>query len=71
MDLDTYIRSSGKTEAEIAKAADCSQSSVNKVRNGVGNPTFDLLRRISSATDGAFSPADFVPECSITTGDAA
>ncbi|MDR3464189.1 MAG: helix-turn-helix domain-containing protein [Beijerinckiaceae bacterium] len=61
MDLDAYIRSSDATEADIARHAGCSQSSVNKVRNGVGNPTFDLLRRISEATGGAFTPADFQP----------
>lgn len=61
MKLDVYIRSSDATEASIAERAGCSQSTVNKVRNGLGNPTFDLLRRISAATDGAFLPADFEP----------
>ena len=59
MKLDTYILENDVTEAELARAASCSQSAVNKVRNGVGNPTFDLLRRISEATGGMFQPADF------------
>lgn len=61
MKLDEYIRSNQVTEAALADAADCSQSTVNKVRNGLGNPTFDLLRRISEATGGAFTPSDFDP----------
>jgi transcriptional regulator with XRE-family HTH domain len=61
MKLDAYIRSTDATEASIAALADCSQSTVNKVRNGLTNPTFDLLCRISTATGGAFQPADFEP----------
>lgn len=61
MKLDDYIRSNQVTEASLAELAECSQSTVNKVRNGLGNPTFDLLRRISEATKGAFTPADFEP----------
>jgi transcriptional regulator with XRE-family HTH domain len=61
MKLDDYIKQSGKTEERIAALSGCSQSTVNKVRNGVGNPTFDVLRRISKATDGAFMPGDFEP----------
>lgn len=62
MKLDSYIVEHGLTEAIIAARAECSQSAVNKVRNGVGNPTFDLLRRISMATDWAFEPNDFLPD---------
>ena len=61
MKLDTYIRSHDVTEAEIARRAECSQGTVNKIRNGLGNPTFDLLRRISEATDGQFTPGEFEP----------
>jgi transcriptional regulator with XRE-family HTH domain len=60
MKLDDYIRQNDVTEAEIARRAGCSQSTVNKVRNGVGNPTISLLNRISEATGGAFTPSDFV-----------
>lgn len=61
MKLDDYISKTGVTEAAIAAAAGCSQSTVNKIRNGVGNPTFGLLARISEATCGAFKPSDFTP----------
>lgn len=61
MKLDVYIRSHDVTEAEIARRAGCSQATVNRVRNGIGNPTFDLLRRISEATNGAFTPGEFEP----------
>lgn len=61
MTLDDYITETGTTEAEIAAVAGCSQSTINKVRNGVGNPTFGLLKRISAATGGVFQPGDFTP----------
>lgn len=61
MKLDAYIRLTGETEEEIARKAHCTQSTVNKVRNGKINPTHDLLRRISAATEGAFTPNDFEP----------
>lgn len=71
MTLDEYIRSTGTTEAAIAAAAGCSQGSVNKVRNGIINPTFDLLRRISEATGGQFKPGDFEPKSSAPRVEAA
>jgi transcriptional regulator with XRE-family HTH domain len=72
MTLDSFITKHGMTEAEIASKAGCSQSTINKVRNGVGNPTFDLLMRISRATGGKFQVSDFVKkERSPVTGDAA
>ena len=61
MKLDAYITQNRLTECEVARRASCSQSTINKVRNGIGNPTFDLLRRISEATGGEFQPADFTP----------
>ena len=71
MKLDEYIRTNDVTEAEIAARASCSQGTVNKIRNGVGNPTFDLLQRISEATGGAFTPNDFLPSVSARDGAAA
>lgn len=70
MKLDAYIRSNDVTEMKIAELAGCSQSTVNKVRNGLGNPTFALLIRISKATNGEFQPADFEPK-SAQAGEAA
>ena len=60
MKLDTYIKSKGETEVAIAQRARCSQSAVNKVRRGAGNPSLGLLRRIYEATDGAVTPNDFL-----------
>lgn len=58
MKLDLYIRLSGKTEAQIAKKAKTTQATVNRVRNGIGNWTIDLLQRICAATDGAVTLED-------------
>ena len=61
MKLDAYIRTNNVTEVELAEKAGCSQPAINRVRNNQGNPTFDLLRRISRATGGVFTPSDFDP----------
>ncbi len=61
MKLDRYLVEHDVTEAALAELAGCSQSTVNKIRRGVGNPTFDLLLRISRATNGRFHPGDFEP----------
>lgn len=67
MKLDAYIRTHDVTEAKLAEKARCSQGTINKVRNGLGNPTFDLLRRISEATDGEFTPGEFEPKADSET----
>lgn len=61
MGLDKFIRISGMTEVQIAEKSGVSQSTISRIRNGKVNPTFDLLRRISAATDGAFTPNDYQP----------
>lgn len=65
MKLDAYIRTHDVTETKLAEKAGCSQTMVNRVRNGVGNPTFDLLRRISEATNGEFTPGEFEPRAAL------
>lgn len=62
MTLDEFIRSTGTTETAIAALAGCSQATVNRVRNGSVNPTFDVLRRISEATGGQFTPGEYEPK---------
>ena len=61
MNLNDFIKQNDITEVEIAKLAGCSQSTVNKVRRGIGNWTINLLVRISEATGGAVTLEDFHP----------
>ena len=61
MELDKFIRLTGTTEVKIAEKSGVSQSTVNRIRNGKINPTIDILRRISDATEGAFTPNDYKP----------
>lgn len=61
MRLDDYIRETGATEQEIADATGCSQGTINKLRNGKINPTMQLLIALSTATNGAVTPNDFLP----------
>jgi len=60
MTLAEYLVEMKTTEAEIARRAMLSQPTVNRVRNGVGNPSFDVLRRIQRATEDRVTPNDFV-----------
>jgi transcriptional regulator with XRE-family HTH domain len=62
MTLEEYIQTHRVTEGAIAAKAKCTQGTVNRVRHGMGNPTFDLLRRISEATGGKFTPGEFEPK---------
>lgn len=62
MTLNEFIKKYNVTEVEIARRARCSQSTVNKVRRGVGNWTIDLLARISAATEGMVAVEDFLTE---------
>lgn len=62
MNLNDFIKQNDTTEVEIAKLAGCSQSTINKVRRGIGNWTINLLARISAATGGQVTLADFITE---------
>lgn len=56
-----YARSSGTTITKIAASAGCSRMTIYRLIKGEQNPTLDLLRRISGATNGAVTPNDFLP----------
>lgn len=60
MKLDTYIRETGTTEAELAARAGVSQPTVNRLRNGKGNHSLAILHAIHRATEGVVTPNDFL-----------
>lgn len=62
MKLDAYLKLSGKTEAQIAKAADTSQVTINRLKRGKRNATVSLLTRVCAATDWAVTLNDFAPD---------
>jgi transcriptional regulator with XRE-family HTH domain len=56
-----YARNTGTTITKIAAASGCSRMTIYRLMRGEQNPTLDLLRRISSATNGVVTPNDFLP----------
>jgi DNA-binding Xre family transcriptional regulator len=59
MKLKAFLEMTGTTETALARRARCAQASINRVKNGQGNWSFDLLERICAATNGAVTMSDF------------
>ena len=70
MKLDAYIRETGVSETELASRARCSQSYINKVRNGSANPTLAVMQRIADATGGEVTLNDLVSVADRKTNEA-
>ena len=69
MTLSDYMAETKITEAELGRRTGISQSTINRIRNGVGNHTVSVLRRVAAATDGMVTPnelfAGLAPQKSI------
>lgn len=67
--LSVFMRENNLTEAELGRRTGISQSTINRIRNGVGNHTVSVLRRVAAATDGMVTPnelfAGLAPQKSI------
>lgn len=60
MDLKTYMAQNGLTEAQMAKLIGRSQPVVNRLRNGVAKPSFEVMVALEKVTNGQVKPSDFV-----------
>jgi DNA-binding transcriptional regulator YdaS (Cro superfamily) len=58
--LAEFMKRSGITESEMAKRANCSQPTINKIKNGTSSPSFELIKEIHRATGGEVTPNDFL-----------
>lgn len=65
-----YSRDAGKSVMEIAKDAGCSRMTLYRLVRGEQNATIDLLKRVSDATGGAVTAADFLPRPASSDGRA-
>ena len=61
MKLADYLQQSNLTDAEFGAKVDCSQSQVNRIKNGASQPSAELIARIRDETGGAVSFDDFYP----------
>lgn len=62
MKLDAYIKLAKTTEKEIAKRADTTQATVNRIKLGKIGGSLKTLARICEATNWAVTMNDFIPE---------
>lgn len=60
MDLATYQRETGETEAQLAERLGIAQATVNHLKRRTGRPSADLMKRIHDATDGKVTPNDLL-----------
>lgn len=58
--LTEYLDRTGRSLTEVAAAADCSRMTLYRLMKGEQNATIDLLRRISSATNGEVDASAFL-----------
>jgi transcriptional regulator with XRE-family HTH domain len=62
MRLAEYLENSKISPAEFSRLIGVSQASVSRYAAGLRFPEPDILVRIKSATDGAVTADDFLPE---------
>ena len=60
MNLETFIKAKGLTQAEFADALGVSQATVSKIIDGAQNATADIITRIVDQTKGAVTAADIL-----------
>ena len=60
MDFDTYIRTKGYKEEELASILDVSQGTVNRWRRGLRLPRPAAIHQIEQFTEGAVTLADWL-----------
>lgn len=63
MTLSEYLdkhKADGVSEATLAAAVGVDRSQINRLKRGVGRPSWDLLVRIKEATGDAVTPNDFL-----------
>lgn len=63
--LDAYLKEKGLGASDFAALVCTSESSISRLRRGLQNPSFELLARIASATNGAVTPNDFLNDAEV------
>lgn len=61
MTLDEFLSKSPLTEEAFGALIGCSQSQVNRLRNGKSQPSSERIARIRTATKGKVDFSDFYP----------
>lgn len=59
--LDRYLETNSIRNAAFASVVGSSEATISRLRNGKQTPSYDLIRRIHTATGGAVTANDFMP----------
>lgn len=62
MKLALYLENSTLSDEAFGQLVGLSQSQVNRIKNGKSKPTLEMVAKISKATEGNVSFADFLGE---------
>ena len=62
MQLDNYMRVMRLTDADLAELVGVDRSTVSRVRRGKTRPSWDLIRKIRTASEGLVTADDFLEE---------
>lgn len=61
MTLHQYLSDTDQTNAQFAQVVGVSEATISRLRRNRQTPSFGLLRRIASATNGTVTADDFTP----------
>lgn len=62
MKLALYLENSTLSDEAFGQRVGLSQSQVNRIKNGKSKPSLEMVAKISKATEGHVSFADFLGE---------
>ena len=62
MKLALYLENSTLSDEAFGQLVGLSQSQVNRIKNGKSKPTLEMVAKISKATEGSVSFADFISD---------
>jgi DNA-binding transcriptional regulator YdaS (Cro superfamily) len=69
MNLKTYLRRSGTTNTAFASKAGLSKSYVGRLVSGGYMPSWDVVLRIKSVTDGKVTERDWARQVPVTSSE--
>lgn len=62
MNLHRYLEETKETDAAFGARAGLSQSQISRLRRGVSQPSFEAIRKIATASEGAVRAEDWMSD---------
>lgn len=60
MQLATYMRQHGISDAALAELVRCNRVTISRLRRGTAAPSLSLAKRLAEVSNGAVTPNDFL-----------